>query len=518
MKRIHFEVISGSSAGPNYFWNISKPSISPSFVLVHDYGWNDYSYKTTYRLFFFNENEEKCDIGELKLMCKGQTDTDEVLPKVFDQPLDNSYCSLGQSIEYYQTIYALFKEDKQYLQRLMCFLRDCSFDSNIREQFEEDNIFDTSLLRDLAAEKALRLGKYIINGINPEQAYSFKYEFCPPYANNTTALFCVSNGYNAPGFARTKGIIGENGKGKTQLLKKLVSDLVSKDESHFDKLPLFGSCLAICSTPFDCFQIESQKLPFISYTLEQNDRTRGLIFNALEKIISRPMVKKQSMREVFLNFLTAIFVPEIIDSLFVSETIEGQLVYSVNNEFTDSLLRTLSSGQLHEFLLISSICANIHLSSLIVIDEPEVHLHPRYIVRFMSILGNILQKFESYAIIATHSPLIIREIPRDSVYIVSDVNGEVSGERIPLIGTANFNTFGEDVSKLYFEIFNYDERESVFFEEAERKARELTVSGHLMGKDTAFRKIVEYFERFQELSTTGKMTIRDIVNNYWSAS
>lgn len=518
MKRIHFEVTQGSSFGPDYYWYISKPSIFPSFMLVHDYGWNDYSYKTTYRLLFFNENKEKFDVGELKLMRKGQTDTDKVLSKEFDQPLDDSYCSLGQSIEYYKTLYSLFKDDNSYLQRIMYFLRDCSCNSSIREQFEENDVFDTSLLRDLEAEKALKLGKYIINGVNPEEAYSFKYKFFPPYTNQASADFCVSNGYYAPGFARVKGIIGENGKGKTQLLKSLVSDIVSQNETYFDKIPLFGSCLAICSTPFDCFQIKTQKLPFISYTLEQNERTRALLIEALKEIISRPMVKKQSMLEVYLNFSKDLFSPQIIDSLFFSKEVDGHEVFSVNESYIDVLLGTLSSGQLHELLLISSICANVHLSSLIVIDEPEVHLHPRYIVRFMSILGNILQKFESYAIIATHSPLIIREIPRDSVYIVSDANGDAPEERVPLIGTANFNTFGEDVSKLYFEIFNYDERESVFFEEAEKKVKELMSSGDSIAKDIGFQQVVDYFEGFQELSTTGKMTIRDIVNNNWNVN
>ena len=117
----------------------------------------------------------------------------------------------------------------------------------------------------------------------------------------------------------------------------------------------------------------------------------------------------------------------------------------------------LSSGQLHLFMLLSHVFANANLNTLFILDEPEVHLHPKAIMDFLGIFGKILSVFDSYAIIATHSPLVIREMRGQNVFLMQRMNdGSFSMSTLP------FETFGENIASLYQSIFNYDEKTSLF--------------------------------------------------------
>lgn len=65
--------------------------------------------------------------------------------------------------------------------------------------------------------------------------------------------------------------------------------------------------------------------------------------------------------------------------------------------------------------------------------------------------------FDSFAIIATHSPLIVREIITSNVYRMIRHDSNNSS-----IAKVSFNTFGEDIALLYARIFHYDEDDSIF--------------------------------------------------------
>ena len=157
----------------------------------------------------------------------------------------------------------------------------------------------------------------------------------------------------------------------------------------------------------------------------------------------------------------------------------------------------MSTGQLQIFSLITYICANVHLNSIIVIDEPEVHLHPRLITNFVKTLNELLVMFDSYAIIATHSPLVVRECVQKNVYMMVR-----SKDNIPTIGSVTFNTFGEDLSLLYLNIFGCDERDSYFYKTVEERAQTI--------RNSSYEKVMKEFKQADvNLSLNGKMVVRD---------
>ncbi|MEK2129237.1 ATP-binding protein [Vibrio parahaemolyticus] len=101
------------------------------------------------------------------------------------------------------------------------------------------------------------------------------------------------------------------------------------------------------------------------------------------------------------------------------------VVFSKPNVNHKLLLTQASSGELSILFTMSSIAGEIENGSLILIDEPELSLHPEWQLRFLSLLNDIFYNYKNcHFIIATHSPNIISSIPDKNAYIVSiDGNG-----------------------------------------------------------------------------------------------
>ena len=60
----------------------------------------------------------------------------------------------------------------------------------------------------------------------------------------------------------------------------------------------------------------------------------------------------------------------------------------------------------------TELVCNIEKESLILFDEPEIHLHPNAIANVMRMFSKLLEEYDSYAIFATHSPIILQNCHR----------------------------------------------------------------------------------------------------------
>lgn len=453
----HFEVQVKRGERSDYGGSVKDPSVFPSFVLVFNDTWNDYSYYTWFCLYYYDKERVQHKIGELKLMCRGQQNAYDALPQTFDTPLGEDYCSLGMSISYYNAFRALFGKDDELYQALQ-YLRDSAVDDNIKELFENDDQFKDSLCRDLDSMNALKHAKYVITGKKRNEAYKFVLRFKPEYLDGLYTDWDVAFETDAPDYLRCAGLIGENGVGKTQMLKCLASNLVD-NKGGLDETPQFGSCLVLCSTPYDGYDEiagNSQIMQYTALCLEQNrERTIENLRDNLNTILHHRMYQKVSMPSLFKSTLSETLGAELAEIL--SKEGEGpDERWKLNEDQLVENVKIMSSGQLQIMTLITYVFANIHLSSLILIDEPEVHLHPHFINIFMQKLGQLLEQFKSYAIIATHSPLVVREMVGRNVYLMQTLdNGG------PMVAKVDFETFGADAADLYRNIFEYDERTSL---------------------------------------------------------
>jgi predicted ATP-binding protein involved in virulence len=70
-------------------------------------------------------------------------------------------------------------------------------------------------------------------------------------------------------------------------------------------------------------------------------------------------------------------------------------------------LEDLSSGEQHELVVLYELLFRAPQKGMVLVDEPEISLHVAWQSRFLSDLIQILEVTDTYAIVATHSPVII---------------------------------------------------------------------------------------------------------------
>jgi predicted ATPase len=107
----------------------------------------------------------------------------------------------------------------------------------------------------------------------------------------------------------------------------------------------------------------------------------------------------------------------------------------------------LSSGQKLFSFIVINILGAIRRDSLILIDEPELFLHPTLEIQFIDMLKKILDRFNSKALLATHSVVTVREVPADCVHVFERTHDGLVLKKPP------FQTFGGDVQRITSYVF-----------------------------------------------------------------
>ncbi|KAA1006216.1 AAA family ATPase [Paraburkholderia panacisoli] len=103
----------------------------------------------------------------------------------------------------------------------------------------------------------------------------------------------------------------------------------------------------------------------------------------------------------------------------------------------------LSSGQISFIRLAAQMSLFIENGTLVLLDEPETHLHPNLITDLVAIIDRILYLSGSIAIAATHSAYLVREVTRSQVHIVS-----ISDPGRVTVVQPRLKTFGADVGAI----------------------------------------------------------------------
>ena len=109
------------------------------------------------------------------------------------------------------------------------------------------------------------------------------------------------------------------------------------------------------------------------------------------------------------------------------------------------------------FCIFSS--AHTENGSLILLDEPEVFLHPQFIDALMGALQKLLELTGSVAIVATHSAYVIRCVQEEMVHIIRNKEVHSFGGRVEIQKT-RMKTFGADVGLISLFVFGEDEMET----------------------------------------------------------
>jgi hypothetical protein len=114
----------------------------------------------------------------------------------------------------------------------------------------------------------------------------------------------------------------------------------------------------------------------------------------------------------------------------------------------DGVKLRLSSGQSLFSYVVINVLGAIRRNSLILVDEPELFLHPTLEIQFIEMLKGILASLSSKALMATHSEVVVREIPSDCVHVFQRTeDGDVRVDSPP------FQTFAGDIQRISSYVF-----------------------------------------------------------------
>ena len=436
--------------------------------------WDDYGYKTSFSLTYRKENGDNISIGDVKIGSvdykpNGDNYIDEIMdPFYLDGKLSVKFFSLGQDLEYYRRFKEFFPE---CYQQILENLRDCVVLPTLAEKVEQEDIFKTSLLRSeyqkdrQSAQEAFDYGMDILKYGKKILDQTFEYVYNPYGTDIPLRIHFDFNGSDLfP--RRLYALIGDNGVGKTTLLNDIPVRLYEQKNGiseRFYPYPLFKKIITISLNQYDSFEYpeRSESFNYVYCGLVDKETKNYNKENIANRTIDSLAFIYQHNREDFLwDVLKELVNEDMIKNLksLLSNCKEKKEIEDKKRNDIRSILNELSSGQNSILSVFANVFAEIRFNSLLLMDEPETHLHPQAISKLMKMLLRILEYYKSFCILATHSPLIIRELTSDCVYVMESIGMDRS---VRFIGS---ESLGANLTTLTNEIFGINEENSYYVE------------------------------------------------------
>lgn len=186
------------------------------------------------------------------------------------------------------------------------------------------------------------------------------------------------------------------------------------------------------------------------YEEEQNSLYHGLIFeNESESLITSKDIEthddiliSQLMQKERTNFFTNLEIQEKYSAVFekINKIVPGEFVKSSKGVFysaegTKLSIKNLATGS-KMFFIIKKLLLNGFLDdkTMLVLDEPESHLHPDWINKFAEILVVLIKDIGVNVLLTTHSPNLLLALnvharkmdvsTKSHFYLAEEITGE----------------------------------------------------------------------------------------------
>lgn len=492
----------------------NDPQPLAALVLQQD-GWDDFGFKTQYHLFYFGP-EFNGFVGNVKILQRGQGTSHHSLLTVGPRPaLGDDFCSLGQSLDYYERLASL----PEFVRRdILTTLHDSLQNPSYAQSFHHEEGWRTSVTRDLDINfiplATVLLERNYSEMVNMDVQLRFSaggwqdplvLDFSGPPQPVGAPRMRAPSLPPAPRIPfpsrlpdRVAVITGRNGSGKSTLLFRLARILhASQGDRRSEELLRLGSIdppgigfsriITIAYSAFDTFQVPGVGEIETRQIIKDIQAGTGRYVFAGLRDIARELQEKSSDeqatpisvdseqarfaldRQEITHLKSATQLGEefatAIGQIFASN--RGPILLRVLNvlfadaSFADvadrpmeflqrdprKVFMSMSTG--HKIVLHATaiLIANALPKSIVLIDEPESHLHPPLLAAFMHGIRDVLHTHDSFAIIATHSPVVAQETLRRHVAVVSR-----SGDA-PRISPARIETYGESIGAITNEVF-----------------------------------------------------------------
>lgn len=448
--------------------------------------WDDFSFKTLFVLHYVDSAGRHVELGAVKIGFKGQKTgrTTDTLSPQFDR-LTDEWFSVGQDVEYYQNAFEkLSPEDRG---EILSGLRDVAFVEEALAVAENEEVFTTSLLRNVNELTVHTQFRRVLRGEAVLTDFKFSYE--DPGAEKRSRVdlqFQVDKGSTPP--TNVHVLIGRNGVGKTTILNGMVKAVHPEyGEERTGRFVsgeffsaggelsegYFGSVVSVSFSVFDPFvpppdNDEPKKGPKYFYIGMKKGRLGEVaapdsslksevdliddFVSAFGQCMSQETKARRWLRAIERLSSDANFAS--MDLPILAEMARNR--HEKTDEAARKVLGRMSSGHKIVLITITTLVNLVEEKTLVLLDEPESHLHPPLLSAFTRSLSELLHDRNGVAIVATHSPVVVQEVPKSCVWILNRSGLEWRKDR-PVR-----ETFAENVGVLTKEVFGLEVSKSGF--------------------------------------------------------
>lgn len=467
--------------------------------------WDDFGYQTTFQMKLFLKNKPY-ELPLIKILIDNEKNTHQIFKEILERydseyiqfPIaDINYIALPTDTEFYSSLYALLQ--KTDIVNILMDLHDASYIKNTPHlssfaYLMQVEGFYSSLIRDMTSKKALDYGWLIVENRTIGKETSFMLNFkLDSYENEHQ----VPISFQKSIFPNNINIlIGSNGSGKSQTLKYLIDELLGiGDTQQVNRIPVFNQIVVIAYSPFENYKTNLRDTSLTVKTAYQYFGFRDIngtfqsrlpfknSMNAILKMLREDheknyFIDRPNKYNTFMEVISSAvdfdcigfeivrevdwqpsYSNKIVDKKYYMIVDKDDFLNEINRYdeqinlergivfFKDNKVIELSSGQQIFAQLISSIIGSIREDTILLLDEPELYLHPNLEVKLIDMLQTILKTYKSYAVIATHSSIFVREVAKNHITVLKKIGNRVHISKPP------FETFGGDLERINSYVF-----------------------------------------------------------------
>jgi predicted ATPase len=459
-----------------------RPTSGINTAYLNVDNWNDHSFVTMFYLTIFDETGNKNEIGDVKIGFKGQTTekgTYTTLGNSFSL-LNDQYFSLGTDVDYYKNLSKLAPHLRK---RILTALEDIVYKPEKLKNIEDEEVLNTSLFRDVTLSEVHGQFARVLDGLAELSDFDFNFirkgldGFC-----DLKIPFKVKVG-SIPS-TNIHAFIGRNGCGKTTILNGMIDAItnpkhescVFTEKSTFaeSRIPngYFRSLVSVSFSAFDPFTppqeqpdpAKGTKYFYIGLKNRENSEALNSLGDLRKDFVSALIgcLSNESKKDLWLDAISSLSSDQNFENMGLSilntryaNLKEKHKNIQIDNDKFEALfyqdisnyLQRMSSGHAIVLFTITRLVNTVGEKSLVLLDEPEGHLHPPLLSAFLRTLSDLLYIKNGVAIIATHSPVVLQEIPKSCVWKVIRSREAIAIER------PEIETFGENLGVLTREVF-----------------------------------------------------------------
>lgn len=258
----------------------------------------------------------------------------------------------------------------------------------------------------------------------------------------------------------------------------------------------------------------SWSVPYYNKYFKNNERLVNEIVEYLKVLAVDPQRLKHKHKSSSKILEIDLFDPSIseYDLTMISHLENLDIINLEGMKFLKDNIRLsvdgISSGEYHLLNSLIGIFANITQNSLILIDEPEISLHPNWQMQYISFLKKVFENFSScHFLLTTHSHFLVSDLEGKSSAVIA-LNRDVGTNLLSADLLEGENTFGWSAEDVLYRVFNVKTTSNYFLEMDLRNA--LTM---IKNKSKTVKELDVIIERLNKLQLNQADPTNEIIKD-----